>query len=711
MEEEKNDEISYEIISQYNESTADSKDLDLNISLDESSTNVITAAPVTPSDGFDQSQYSENAPKLTRIGNKLYDEHTLNRITIVRLTQIGIPPSLIKRMLNISGALLYKWKNYDKRTPKKMGRPLKFDQEQIDFIYNESEGKLTIENKASSRDIAAKFYKKFNKKISHSYICKLLLNKYGRPYRGLNSVLLTDDHVSQRILFANEIIKNGIKSDDIIFTDECRIVLYPKINPKINVIRLNSEDKKNIHTFEVSKKRTYFQPKYETSIMVAGGITKYGLTNLIFCSGTMNNYSYKQFLLFIKKDMAEMKQKFKLKNDILFQQDNACCHKSRDSLDTIEILFGKNKIWWPPNSPDLSPIETVWAIVKQELSKKKNNNLEELRNNLIDIWSRFPNELCEKIVGEFDDKIRICQNEEGKIVNKAIMSKYSNLKKKLIGEKNNYENNMYDWDSKKRDRNFRVVYNDKIIDAVKKRVILSLDRIKSEKIKKIKNETINDEKINKVVSKKKLNEQMKNKIESNFHKLIKYIKKCSTTEFITDIMNKGIINDKKFLINTRISKKVSVNEQFVDKLFELYEKEEYAHKKMKQIFKIINDNPDNTINSETTMITEQEKETNGTKEDDEEYKVIDMCDIMPDLNYQIKKFRKKNKENHKKIKIGNENKEDGKDNSDNEGNDHSEEYSSNSDDYSKSSSSESSDENESGSYSSSSGSSSDSNSD
>ena len=78
--------------------------------------------------------------------------------------------------------------------------------------------------------------------------------------------------------------------------------------------------------------------------MVAGGITKYGLTNLIFCSGTMNNYSYKQFLLFIKKDISEMKQKYKLKNEILFQQDNACCHKSRDSLDTIEILFGKNKI-------------------------------------------------------------------------------------------------------------------------------------------------------------------------------------------------------------------------------------------------------------------------------------------------------------------------------------------------------------------------------
>ena len=472
-EEEINEEISYEILSQYSDSLIDLNENDLNLSQEDSS-KIITPLSTTSLDEG-ETQDTSNTSNLTRIGNKLYDEHTLNRITIVRLTQLGIPPSIIKNMLKISGALLYKWTNYDKRKPKKMGRPLKFDKEQLDFIYKTSEGKLTIENKVSSRDIAAKFYKKFNKKISYSYICKLLLNKFGRPYRGLNSVLLTQDHISQRLLFANEIIKNGIKSNEIIFTDECRIVLYPKINPKINVIRLNSEDKKNIHTFEVNKKRTYFRPKYETSIMVAGGVTKYGLSNLIFCSGSMNNFSYKQFLLFIKQDIDEIKEKFKLKNDILFQQDNACCHKSRDSLDAIEIIFGKNKIWWPANSPDLSPIETVWAIVKQELSKKKNNNLDELRCNLIDIWSKFPNELCEKIVNEFDDKIRICQKEEGKILNKILLNKYSNLKKKLYGDsKNNNNDNIYDWDTKKRDCNFRIVYNDKIIEAIKKKLNMNL---------------------------------------------------------------------------------------------------------------------------------------------------------------------------------------------------------------------------------------------
>lgn len=90
--------------------------------------------------------------------------------------------------------------------------------------------------------------------------------------------------------------------------------------------------------------------------MVAGGIIKYGLSNLVFCSGTMNNFSYKQFLLFLKQDMDEIKKRYNLEKDLLFQQDNASCHKSRESIEALEIIFGKNQIWWPANSPDLLPI-------------------------------------------------------------------------------------------------------------------------------------------------------------------------------------------------------------------------------------------------------------------------------------------------------------------------------------------------------------------
>ena len=47
--------------------------------------------------------------------------------------------------------------------------------------------------------------------------------------------------------------------------------------------------------------------------MIAGGNSKYGLSSLIFYSGTQNNFSYKQFLLFMKKDIEKIKKDYNLK--------------------------------------------------------------------------------------------------------------------------------------------------------------------------------------------------------------------------------------------------------------------------------------------------------------------------------------------------------------------------------------------------------------
>ena len=117
-----------------------------------------------------------------------------------------------------------------------MGSPPKFNDNHKNFIYKESEGKLTVVNKAFCRNISAKFQKTFNESINYSYVNKLPLKKFGQPYRGIHSILLTEDHIEQRLEFIDEIISKKIKQSDIMTTDECRIILYSKANSKINVI-------------------------------------------------------------------------------------------------------------------------------------------------------------------------------------------------------------------------------------------------------------------------------------------------------------------------------------------------------------------------------------------------------------------------------------------------------------------------------------------
>ena len=98
---------------------------------------------------------------------------------------------------------------------------------------------------------------------------------------------------------------------------------------------------------------------------------------IIFHGGNLNSFIYHQVLKFNKEDIDKCPFK-------IFQQVGARArsHSSKLSQNRIKFLFKDKFIptWdndlkinceyvprWPPNSPDLSPIEIIWSIIKQML--------------------------------------------------------------------------------------------------------------------------------------------------------------------------------------------------------------------------------------------------------------------------------------------------------------------------------------------------------
>ena len=102
----------------------------------------------------------------------------------------------------------------------------------------------------------------------------------------------------------------------------------------------------------------------------------------------------------------------------------------------------------------------------------------------------------------------------------------------------------------KRDKNYRIVFNDKIVDTIKKRFIKQINKQKINKLEIYSKENQklkkNEKNYNKLMTKKEYNKNIEEKrkiIEDYYDNMIKSIEKMKSQEFIINYLDKEK-NDK-----------------------------------------------------------------------------------------------------------------------------------------------------------------------
>jgi len=77
----------------------------------------------------------------------------------------------------------------------------------------------------------------------------------------------------------------------------------------------------------------------------------------------------------------------------LFQQDSApALSTPRCARATVELLRQETPNFiasnlWPPNSPDLSPVDyEIWAVMQHRVYHRQIHSVHELKRRLIDVW-------------------------------------------------------------------------------------------------------------------------------------------------------------------------------------------------------------------------------------------------------------------------------------------------------------------------------------
>ncbi len=77
----------------------------------------------------------------------------------------------------------------------------------------------------------------------------------------------------------------------------------------------------------------------------------------------------------------------------IFQQDNAPCHKAQIISDWfLEHDNEFTLLKWPPQSPDLNPIEHLWDVVelKIRVMDVQPTTLQQLRDAIMSMWQYRP---------------------------------------------------------------------------------------------------------------------------------------------------------------------------------------------------------------------------------------------------------------------------------------------------------------------------------
>ena len=136
-------------------------------------------------------------------------------------------------------------------------------------------------------------------------------------------------------------------------------------------------------------------------INVWGSFTANSVGNICLIDGIMNQYVYKDFLQ--NEMMPTIPELFRDPNNFKFLQDNDPKHKSRLCM---QFLIDNNiqVIEFPPQSPDLNPIENLWSILDQQTRGRKCSNDNDLFESLEKSWYNIDIQTLQDLVHSMPER-------------------------------------------------------------------------------------------------------------------------------------------------------------------------------------------------------------------------------------------------------------------------------------------------------------------
>ena len=157
------------------------------------------------------------------------------------------------------------------------------------------------------------------------------------------------------------------------------------------------------------------RPTFSKSVMVSVAVSKLGCTQLIFVEpGVKVDGAYYRDVLLSHQMLPAIRH---LAGDaFVFQQDSAPAHRAHATVEYLRQATPEfiSPDLWPPNSPDLNPVDyKIWGCVQERVYQKPIRDVDQLKQRLVEVWSDMQQTVIDVAIGEWRKRLRACIRAKG----------------------------------------------------------------------------------------------------------------------------------------------------------------------------------------------------------------------------------------------------------------------------------------------------------
>ena len=238
-------------------------------------------------------------------------------------------------------------------------------------------------------------------------ICRATFQRYLRKneyyaFKPRKKPFLKPQHKERRLAFARR-FKN-LTVDDwacVCFSDESTF--------EVGLASLTQYVKRKAGNARAYESK-YLQPTFKSGRSSVG---IWGAISLDFKSdlAVLKRGQRMNSILYCNKVLAPYAQPFyaritEERGIAIWQEDGAAYHTSAVTREYRKSL-GMEELTWPAQSPDLNPIETLWHIMKQRISKRRHriNTIQEMETVIKEEWEKLSPEDWRKCIASMPQRM------------------------------------------------------------------------------------------------------------------------------------------------------------------------------------------------------------------------------------------------------------------------------------------------------------------